>query len=47
MSINLIPRMLTFFNTQKAINVISLISTIKEKNHPIIPLDADKAFVTV
>ena len=33
-----------FFNIQKSINVISHINKLKEKNHMIISIDAEKAF---
>ena len=33
-----------FFNIRKSINVIHLINTLKEKNHMIISIDAEKAF---
>ena len=33
-----------WFNTRKAINVIDHISKRKNKNHMILPIDAEKAF---
>ena len=33
-----------FFNIRKSIDVIHLINTLKEKNHMIISIDAEKAF---
>ena len=33
-----------FFNTRKSINVIHHINKLKDKNHMIIPIDAEKAF---
>lgn len=47
MSINLIPKNARIFNIQKGINIISLISTIKEQKGAIISLVADKAFFTI
>ena len=40
----LIPGMQGFFNIHKSINVINQINKLKEKNHRIISLDAEKAF---
>ena len=39
-----IPRMQGFFSIQKSINVIYHINKLKDKNHMIISVDADKAF---
>jgi hypothetical protein len=39
-----IPRMQGWFNIQKSINVIHYINKLKDKNHMIISLDAEKAF---
>ena len=39
-----IPGMQEFFNICKSINVIHLINKLKEKNHTIISIDAEKAF---
>jgi hypothetical protein len=39
-----IPRMLGWFNIQKSINVIHYINKLRDKNHMIIELDAEKAF---
>ena len=38
------PRMQGFFNIHKAINVIHHINKLKDKNHMIISVDAEKAF---
>ena len=40
----LIPGMQGFFNIHKAINVIHHINKLKDKNHMIISIDAEKAF---
>ena len=40
----LIPGLQGFFNTYKSINVIHHVNKLKEKNHVIIPIDAEKAF---
>ena len=40
----LIPGMQGFFNIHKSINVIHHINKLKNKNHMIIPIDAEKAF---
>ena len=40
----LIPGMQGFFNIHKSINVIHHINKLKEKNHMIISIDAEKAF---
>ena len=39
-----IPGMQEFFNIHKSINVIHHINKLKDKNHMIISIDADKAF---
>ena len=40
----LIPGMQGFFNIHKSINVIHHINKLKDKNHMIISIDAEKAF---
>ena len=42
--VGFIPRMQGFFNVRKSINVIHHINKLKEKNHRIISIDAEKAF---
>ena len=42
--VGFIPGMQGFFNIQKSINVIHHISKLKDKNHIIISIDAEKAF---
>ena len=42
--VGFMPRMQGFFNIQKSINVIYHINKLKEKNHMIISIDAEKAF---
>ena len=42
--VGLIPGMKGFFSICKPINVISHINKLKEKNHMIISIDAEKAF---
>ena len=42
--VGFIPGMQGFFNTRKSINVINHINKLKEKNHMIISIDAEKAF---
>ena len=42
--IGFISRMQGFFNICKSINVIHLINKLKDKNHMIISIDAEKAF---
>ena len=42
--VGFIPRMQGFFSIQKSINVIYHINKLKDKNHMIISIDADKAF---
>ena len=39
-----IPEMQGFFNVCKSINVIHYINKLKERNHTIISVDAEKAF---
>ena len=42
--VGFIPEMLEWFNISKSINVIYYINKLKEKNHMIISLDAEKHF---
>ena len=42
--VDFIPGMQGFFNICKSINVIYHIDTLKNKNHMIISIDAEKAF---
>jgi len=42
--VGFIPGMQRFFNIYKSINVIHHINKLKDKNHMIILIDADKAF---
>ena len=42
--VGFIPGMQGFFNMHKSINVIYHINKLKDKNHMIISIDADKAF---
>ena len=42
--VNFIPGMQGFFNIHKSINVIYQINKLKDKNHMIISIDAEKAF---
>ena len=42
--IGFIPEMQGFFNICKSINVIYHINNLKDKNHMIISIDAEKAF---
>ena len=42
--VGLIPGMQGWFNIHKPINVIHHINILKNKNHMIISIDADKAF---
>ena len=44
--VGLITGMEGFFNIRKSINVIKHINKLKEKNHMIISIDAEKAFDT-
>ena len=45
--VGFIPEMQGFFNICKSINVIHHINKLKEKNHMIISVDAEKAFDTI
>ena len=42
--VGFIPRMQEFFNIHKSISVIHHINKLKNKNHMIISIDAEKAF---
>ena len=42
--VGFIPGMQGFFNIRKSINVIQHINKLKNKNHMIISIDAEKAF---
>ena len=42
--VGFIPGMQGFFNICKSINVIHQINKLKDRNHMIIPIDAEKAF---
>ena len=42
--VGFIPGIQGFFNTHKSINVIHHINKLKDKNHMIISIDAEKAF---
>ena len=42
--VGFIPGMQGFFNTNKLINVIHHINKLKDKNHMVISVDAEKAF---
>ena len=42
--VGFIPEIQGFFNICKLINVIHLINKLKDKNHMIISIDAEKAF---
>ena len=42
--VGFIPGIQRFFNIQKSINVIHHINKLKDKNHMIISIDAEKAF---
>ena len=42
--VGIIPGMQRFFSIRKSINVINHINKLKEKNHMIISIDAEKAF---
>ena len=42
--VGFIPGMKRFFNIHKSINVIHYINKLKDKNHMIISIDAEKAF---
>ena len=43
--VGFIPGMKGFFNICKSINVINHINKLKEKNHMIISIDTEKAFI--
>jgi hypothetical protein len=43
--VGLIPRMQGWFNIRKSINIINYISKLKDKNHVIISLDAEKSIL--
>ena len=45
--VGLIPGMQGFFNIHKSINVIHHINKLKDKNHMIISIDAEKAFAKI
>ena len=45
--VGFIPGMQGFFNIQKSINVIHHINKLKDKNHMIISIEAEKAFDTI
>ena len=45
--VGFIPGMQGFFNIHKSINVIHHINKLKDKNHMIISIDAEKAFDTI
>ena len=42
--VGFIPGMQGFFNIQKSVNVIQHINRLKDKNHMIISIDAEKAY---
>ena len=42
--VGFVPEMQEFFNIHKSINVIYYINKLKDKNHRIISIDAEKAF---
>ena len=42
--VGFIPGMQAFFNTQRSINVMHHINKLKDKNHMIISIDAEKDF---
>ena len=42
--VGFVPRMQEFFSICKSINVIYYINKLKDKNHMIISIDAEKAF---
>ena len=42
--VGFIPGMQEFFNIHKSINVIHHINKLKDKNHMIVSIDAEKAF---
>ena len=45
--VGFIPEMQGFFNIHKSINVIHHINKLKDKNHMIISINAEKAFDTI
>ena len=45
--VGFIPGMKGFFNIRKSINVIHHINKLKDKNHMIISIDAEKAFKNI
>ena len=45
--VGFIPGMQGFFNIRKSINVIHHINKLKNENHMIISIDAEKAFVKI
>jgi ABC-type uncharacterized transport system ATPase subunit len=45
--VGFIPEMQGWFNIKKSINVIHYIHKLKNKNHKIISLDAEKAFAKI
>jgi hypothetical protein len=45
--VGFIPGIQGWFNIKKSINVIHYINKLKDKNHMIISLDAEKAFVKI
>jgi hypothetical protein len=45
--VGFIPGMQRWFNIWKSINIIHFINTCKDKNHMIISLDVEKAFVKI
>ena len=45
--VGFIPGMQVFFNIQKLISVIHYINKLKDKNHMIISIDAEKAFYKI
>jgi hypothetical protein len=42
--VGFIPRVQRWFNIWKSINIVHYINKLKDKNHMIISLDAEKAF---
>ena len=45
--VGFIPGMQEWFNIWKSINVIHYVNKLKDKNHMIIPFDAEKAFYKI
>ena len=45
--VRFIPGMQGFFNILKSVNMIHHINKLKDKNHMIISIDAEKAFVKI